>query len=158
MPHLLFIRRSDQVRHHKGEISFPGGSREPRDRTLLQTALRETHEEIGIPSSEIQVLGRLDDAFTLSRYRVSPFAGALNEPHPLHANREVDEIILLPVVRLLDPERFSVDTRIHNGEEVSVYTYEVCRRVIWGATARILKQLLDLLVKDPALMQALEAE
>lgn len=155
VPHLLFIRRSDRVRQHKGEISFPGGTWEPRDKDLSHTAIRETHEELGIPPHELSLIGRLDDAFSFTRYAIAPYVAAIRTPHPLRPSEEVAEPIPMPVSRFFKPDRFSVTDRNLDDKRVPTYTYELDGRVIWGATARILKGFLDLLQEDEALLKAL---
>ncbi len=146
-PHLLFIRRSQSVRHHKGEISFPGGVREPGDLDLCATAIREAQEEVGVSPRTISVLGRLDDSFSFSRYAIAPFVAVAPSPQPLSPNQEVAEILAVPLPSLLNPDRFSVDSRVLDGKTVPVYTYEIQDLVIWGATARIVKGFLDLLTR-----------
>jgi 8-oxo-dGTP pyrophosphatase MutT (NUDIX family) len=154
LPQLLFIQRSREVRHHAGEISFPGGAVETTDRDLLQTAMRETHEEVGIPPKHLFLLGPLDQTFSFSRYAVFPFLGALPTAPELKLNsKEVAEAIVLPLGRLLNPDRAWTTARTLDGQEVTVYYYEVEGRVIWGATARILKNLLDLIRSNPSLLE-----
>lgn len=155
-PRILFIRRSHRVRHHKGEISFPGGVWESRDGDLLQTALREAHEEVGILPAEAVPLGRLDDAMTLtSRYVVAPFVAALPSPPALRANREVAEILPVPLHRFLTPDRFEARQQEIDGLALPVYAYEVEGLRIWGATARILQDLMSRIRKDPTTLKAL---
>jgi len=157
-PHLqlLFIRRSHRVRHHKGEISFPGGVWESQDGDLLQTALREAEEEVGILPQEAIPLGRLDDALTLSsHYLVAPFVAALPSTPTFRANREVAELLPLPLHRLLKPDRFEARQEEIDGLLIPVYTYEVEGLRIWGATARILKDLLDRIREDHPTLEAL---
>ena len=149
-PHVLFIRRSDRVRHHKGEISFPGGVREPRDQDLYRTAVREAHEEVGLSPDGVTPLGRLDDAFSFSRYAIAPFAAALPAPRPFRPNSEVAELLPLPLAGFV-PDQCTVTHRELEGEPVAVYTYEIHGRIIWGATARVLKGFLDILHADPDL-------
>jgi len=146
-PHLLFIRRSQNVRHHKGEISFPGGVWEPGDLDLCATALREAQEEVGLSSEVLTVVGRLDDAFSFSRYSIAPFVAVAPSEQPMRPNTEVAEIVALPFSSLLKPDRFSVASRLLDGVPVPVYTYEIGGLVIWGATARILKGFLELLTR-----------
>ncbi len=155
IPHVLFIRRSDRVRHHKGEISFPGGTREHSDQDLYQTAVREAHEEVGLSPEWLTPLGRLDDAFSFSRYAIAPFAAALQTPKPFLPNDEVAELLPLPLHRFrLD--RFTVAFRDLEGEPVPVFTYEIQGRIIWGATARVLRGFLEILRADASLHQLLE--
>ena len=143
-PHLLLTRRSDRVRHHKREISFPGGAVEPQDDGLCETALRETHEEVGVSPDTVCVLGRLDDVFSLTRFAITPFVGVCRNEPVFSINAEVKEPIVFSLGRLQNPDRMLVEHREHDGMTVPVYTYEVDGRVIWGATARILREFLHL--------------
>lgn len=152
---ILFTRRSQNVRHHKGEVSFPGGVMEPQDQDLSQTALREAHEEVGIAVREVVLLGRLDEAFSLSRFSITPFVGALQERPSLLTNQEVAEPLPLPLERLLGPDRIQQDSTELEGTHVPVLTYQVGEVVIWGATARILANLLDIIRGDPLLAETL---
>ena len=106
--HILFIKRTETVKEHRGEISFPGGTREEEDRTLLDTALRECDEEIGLRAEDIEVLGELDDEVTItSKYIVSTFVAAIPYPYQFKVNKdEVEEIIEVPIPALLDKDTF----------------------------------------------------
>ena len=103
-PYLLFTRRTRSVKSHKGQISFPGGVYQVGDDTLLDTALRETEEEIGLPRDRVELLGQLDDVFTMtSNYIISPFVALI--PYPFEfklSRREIEEIIEAPLGALLD--------------------------------------------------------
>ena len=80
--HIVFTKRTDHLHHHKGQISFPGGGRHPEDRSMLETALRESREEIGLKESDVEILGELDDAATVtSLYRIVPFVGVIPYPY-----------------------------------------------------------------------------
>ncbi len=144
--HILLIKRTEKVREHKGQISFPGGNRDKGDDTLLATALRECAEEIGLRSADVDVLGELDDEVTTtSNYIVSPFVATIPWPYQLQLNQEeVDEIIEVPIPALLDKDCLHTDTETLNGEVVDSCTYHYQERVIWGATARILNRFLDI--------------
>ncbi len=149
--HIVFQQRTQGVRHHKGEISFPGGARDPEDGTLLDTALRETHEEIGVPRDLIEVYGQLDDTATFgSNYLIRPFVGAAPAETALtfvEAEREVRELLHVPVEHLLTEaaRTWKVADRAGVTETSAAYAFE--DSVIWGATARMLGQFLGLL--DP---------
>jgi 8-oxo-dGTP pyrophosphatase MutT (NUDIX family) len=145
-PNILFIKRTDKVKEHKGQISFPGGNREDRDRTLLDTALRECYEEIGLRTEDADVLGEMDDEVTTtSNYIVSPFVAMIPWPYQFQTNEdEVDEIIEVPISALLDKNCLHPDTEILNGKAVESYTYHYKGNIIWGATARILNRFLDI--------------
>jgi 8-oxo-dGTP pyrophosphatase MutT (NUDIX family) len=144
--YILFIKRTETVKEHKGQISFPGGTREEVDVTLLDTALREGAEEIGLRADDVEVLGELDDeATTTSNYVVAPFITAIPWPYQFKMNKEeVEEIIEIPISALLDKNCFEQDTEILDGKVVDSYAYYYQGRLIWGATARILNRLLDI--------------
>ncbi|MFC2052205.1 NUDIX hydrolase [Chloroflexota bacterium] len=143
--HILFTKRTETVKEHKGQISFPGGAREEHDETLLDTALRETTEEIGLPAEAVKLLGELDDfPTTTSSYIISPFVAAIQWPYPLKIDPiEVEEIIEIPISALLDKDCVSQETEIIDGQAVTAYSYNYQGKVVWGATARILTQFLD---------------
>ncbi|MBL8151675.1 MAG: CoA pyrophosphatase [Blastocatellia bacterium] len=144
--HLLFTRRTDHLRSHPGQISFPGGKYDDEDRSLLDTALRETQEEIGLERDAVQVLGELDDMLTSTQYRITPFVGFIPYPYEFKLNiHEINHLIEVPVKTLLDPS--ILETRYHTFYEkyrVKVYYYHIGSEPIWGATARIVKHFLDL--------------
>jgi 8-oxo-dGTP pyrophosphatase MutT (NUDIX family) len=145
--HIIFIRRTETVKAHKGQISFPGGMCEKEDKSLVDTALRESHEEIGLRAEDVEILGELDDEITTtSNYIVSPFVGFIPWPYRFIENKdEVDEILKAPLAALLDNDCFKPDTEILDGKEVGSYAYHYRGNVIWGATARILYKLLNLI-------------
>jgi len=144
--HLLFIKRTEKVKEHKGQISFPGGTREEGDRTLLDTALRECAEEIGLRAEDAEVLGELDDEVTTtSNYIVSPFVAVIPCPYQFRINEdEVEEIIEIPVSALLDKDCRHRDTELLDGKVINSYAYHYQERVIWGTTARILNRFLEI--------------
>ena len=138
--HILFTERSDEVVFHKGQVCFPGGTREPSDSDLLQTVLREAEEEIGLKAKDIEILGELDDIITfVTNYVISPFVAFISHPNSLRTNgREVKGAFSVPLSFLIDEANFKQDS----------YAYEYEGHVIWGATARILKQFIDLLKSE----------
>ncbi len=144
--HILFTKRTEQVTEHKGQISFPGGIYEKYDQTLLRTALRESAEEIGLLAEYIDVLGELDDEVSLtSNYVISPFVALIPWPYQFKLNQEeTEEIIEVPISALLEKTCLRRETGILDGEVVTSYFYHYQERIIWGATARILNQLLEL--------------
>ena len=147
--YLLFTERTETVKYHKGQISFPGGGYEKGDKTLLDTALRECTEEIGLAADEVEVLGELDDIITTtSSYIVSPFVAAIPWPYTFKVNRrEVEEIIEVPISALLDENCLRQETEIINGKATTSYFYHYQEKVIWGATARILRQFLHIVAQ-----------
>ena len=144
--HILFTRRTDSLAHHKGQISFPGGGRHSDDKSLLQTALRESYEEIGLREEDVEVIGELDDAATVtSLFCITPFVGVI--PYPYEFKREtyeVEEIFDVSIEDLLKAV-IKEETVEIGGVSIKVYSYEVGQRVIWGATAWILTGFLDIL-------------
>ena len=146
-PHVLFTKRPSTLRHHAGQYSFPGGSRDPEDPSLLGTALRETREELGIDVSDVRVLGALDAVPTVggSGFRIHPFVGVLPPglayaPNPA----EVEFIVEVPLSHLHVPGFHRTESHSSRGVvyDVDFYTYET--HIIWGATGRILRDLLGL--------------
>jgi len=144
--HILFIKRTEKVKVHKGQISFPGGTHEEQDAKLLNTALREGAEEIGLAPGDVEILGALDDTLTItSNYVISPFIALIPWPYQFKIDSdEVDEIIEVPISALLDRACISQNAEIIDGKAVTTYTYHYQGRVIWGATARILNQFLGI--------------
>ena len=142
-PHVLLTKRTTRVLHHKGQISFPGGARDPEDSTLLTTALREAHEEMGIHSGDVRLLGELDDIITNTRFVVSPYVGVIPYPYAFTANpEEIDEVLEVPISTLL--EHGHVNTAaVTPIRPYPAYTFDYGQHVIWGITARILRQFLD---------------
>jgi 8-oxo-dGTP pyrophosphatase MutT (NUDIX family) len=148
--HILFTKRTDKVKHHKGQISFPGGRLERKDPNLLATAMREAQEEMGISPDDVKVLGELDDCCTFSSdFCVSPFVALIPYPYKFRVNpHEIDEVIEVPLLELLDESKVRQEMRVKDGLPFPVYFFQYKNYTIWGATARILKQLLDLLVEE----------
>lgn len=153
-PHLVFTKRTEGMPNHKGEISLPGGAHRAHDASLLDTALRETHEELGIEPGQIKILGQLDDIYTLtSGFTVSPFIGfTAARPQFRVDPSEVAEVIEVPLVALLDPAIFHEEERRLPEGSYKGYFYQYREHKIWGATARILKQFLDLYQAQPAIV------
>jgi 8-oxo-dGTP pyrophosphatase MutT (NUDIX family) len=145
--YLLFTKRTQKVKEHKGQISFPGGAREGEE-ILVNTALRECAEEIGLMAEEVEILGELDDTLSItSNYIISPFVALIPWPYQFKVNREeIEELIEVPISALLDSSYQRQETEIIEGEAVISYFYNYQGKVIWGATARILSQFLDISV------------
>ena len=144
-PHLLFTKRADHLGEHPGQMSFPGGGHEPRDATLRETALREAREEIGLLPREADIVSRIDDIHTVSRYAVRPFAARVPDRAYEPDEREVAEIAVLPVSELVNPANYESERRTHpEFGDVRVHFFHVGGYTVWGATAKILAQLLEL--------------
>jgi 8-oxo-dGTP pyrophosphatase MutT (NUDIX family) len=141
---VVLTRRTETVEHHRGQISFPGGGEEPEDESLLDTALRETEEEIGVAAEDVRYLGRLSPIVTVTDFYVEPYVGAIPQPYAFRPQAaEIAELIEAPVAALLDPR--ILERRPFPGRPEPVLFYHHGEHVIWGATARILKELLDAL-------------
>jgi 8-oxo-dGTP pyrophosphatase MutT (NUDIX family) len=150
-PRLLFTLRPEHLRRHAGQVSFPGGARDPEDPTPLHTALREMREELGVPPASVEVLGMLDEMVTTSEFRVVPYVGLLDPSVELHPDAgEIAELLEIPVSDLLVPGLRRTEKRFYRGAERDVYFYDVGRHTIWGATARILSNLLSVISGLPA--------
>jgi 8-oxo-dGTP pyrophosphatase MutT (NUDIX family) len=148
--HVAVTQRTHNVEHHRGQISFPGGACEPGDDGLLDTALRETFEEIGMPPEAVEVLGALDDFPTITYFVVTPFVGVIPHPFAYRVNEaEVEAVVEVPLSFLLAPDHVRVEEREHEGQiyEVLFWDYQEAARTytIWGATARTLRSFLDLI-------------
>lgn len=143
---LVFAQRTDRVGHHKGQISFPGGRVDPGDADDLAAALREAHEEVGLEPGLVEPLGLLDDTETVAtQYVITPWVGVVRAPVAWQPDgEEIEKVIEVPVAALLDRGCFRVELWERDGVEREVYFYEYRETTIWGATARILKQYLDL--------------
>ena len=145
--HILLTQRSEQVIHHKGQICFPGGNYQSSDATLLQTALRETEEEIGLMAKDVEVLGELDDSSTIaSGYVISPFVALIPYPYPFKANHnEIKLIFSIPLSELTNEINFQQSYPDLDKQCPISYYYHYREHIIWGVTARILNQLIELL-------------
>jgi 8-oxo-dGTP pyrophosphatase MutT (NUDIX family) len=144
-PELLFTRRTETVLAHKGQISFPGGQREESDSETVETALRESYEEVGLEPSRVTVLGELDDVFTsVSGYVITPVVGFVDGgPQDLRpAPDEVKNLLLVPLTTLSRPDVHTTETRTFEGDRFRIHYYTVGDDVIWGATGRIVYQFL----------------
>jgi 8-oxo-dGTP pyrophosphatase MutT (NUDIX family) len=146
--HLVFTKRTETVRHHKGQVSFPGGSFEPADGDLLTTALRESYEEVGIEPEHVSILGRLDDLATFSTsFTISPFVGLIPYPYPFRPNpTEVAIVFDTSLSILADPTvgRRYIRAR-DDGATIEDYEFHVDGHVIWGATARLIHHFLEVM-------------
>lgn len=145
---VIFTERSNHVGNHKGQIAFPGGACDDIDDCAETTALRETHEEIGVQRDHVRVIGSLDDMVTVSNFRVTPFVGVLQHEHPYPftiSDHEVAKVVEVPMSFLLEETNMELEVRQHNGREVLVPAFQYKGHRIWGATARMLHQLIELL-------------
>ena len=144
-PHLILTKRTSRVPTHKGEIAFPGGGFEEADGDLLVTALREAREEIGLAPEDVEIVGALDDTVTVSsRHVVRPFVGFVPDPYPYRLDAfEIERLIRLPISALLSGAPFREEIWERDGRPVTVFFYEHDGETVWGLTARILKQFVE---------------
>ncbi|HEY5640889.1 MAG TPA: CoA pyrophosphatase [Dehalococcoidia bacterium] len=146
-PHVVFTERTSNVEHHKGQICFPGGGMMDSDPTPEATALRETFEEIGVKSEHVRIIGQLDDMVTVSSFRVSPFVGLFeHDPDYQYSTCDVEvaRVIEAPLAFLMEDGNMELEVREHKGREVLVPSFSYNGHRIWGATARMLHQLIEL--------------
>lgn len=143
--HLLFTKRSHRVSDHPGQMSFPGGGREPADIDAFATATREAEEEIGLSPTQVEPIGQLDDIRTVSEYVVTPFVATIPDRQYEPDGREVAEVAILPVESFLDPDNYECTWRSPPGETGRwVHYFRIEGYTVWGATGRLVVQLLEL--------------
>lgn len=140
---VLLTKRSRDMKKHRGELSFPGGKRDPEDASLLACALRETQEEIGLPPELVEIAGRLDETPVLTHYRMTPYVGFVPYPFDFILNKdEIESLIFAPLSLLMDPARHRMTVNNWLERRIPIHFYELGGEVVWGATGRVLTQLL----------------
>ena len=143
-PFVVMTEKPKHMKFHAGEISFPGGKLDPDDHDLLETALRETREELGLTINVEQVIGQLEPVVTLnSGFLILPFVSVVKEIPTLSANAEVEKILHIPLESFLKTQARDADPSHNLIQEM--YTFEYQDQIVWGASARILKQIQDCL-------------
>ena len=146
VPTILMTEKAKTLKVHAGEISFPGGKLCEKDSDLLETALRETEEELDIRISRKQIIGQLEPVVTLnSKYMITPFVAILDKIHPLKPNSEVNSVLHIPFMPFL--KTMAEDTHPEHRSIKEMYTFTFERYQIWGASARMLRQIFMLLYK-----------
>ncbi len=142
---ILFTKRTQMVRAHKGQVSFPGGVRDTEDKRLLDTALREAQEEIGLAPKDVDILGSLAPIATVSSgFLIYSFVGLVPYPYPFQLNRqEVEEFFTAPFDYFADHNNWDCNARHLDGQPGSDYSISYGKYLIWGATARILKRFFE---------------
>lgn len=140
--HVLFTQRSWQLRHHAGQICFPGGRKDSSDASLQRTALREMEEELGVAEQQIKILGKLPSGHTVTRYLIHPYLALIQTPFDLKpAKDEVAAVFELPLDRLLDINAYQLFVTLRHAKPHQVIGITIDGWFIWGATAKILYQL-----------------
>lgn len=142
--YIVFTKRTEKLREHKGQISFPGGKYDNKDLNLLSTALREFEEEVGVSRKKVSIIGELDNVLTVTGYVISPYVGKV--PYPVKFKpsiNEVEQIFSVPVKFFLKKENFYKEKKLRvKGRDFQIYYFMYEGHLIWGATARILIQFL----------------
>lgn len=141
---VILTKRASHLKHHPGQIAFPGGKVDAGDATPTAAALREAFEEIALPPDHVRVIGTLPPHETVTAYQITPILGLVaDEFHPIAAPDEVAEVFTVPLDHLLNLDRYRVEHRIWQGQERRFYVVPYGPYYIWGATARILRGLAD---------------
>jgi 8-oxo-dGTP pyrophosphatase MutT (NUDIX family) len=145
--HVVLTQRTDEVEHHKGQISFPGGVKNKQDATIIETALRETEEEIGLLRNAVNVIGMLNDFQTPSGFHITPVVAFLLSSPSFSINpAEVSQIFDVPLSFFLDSRNERVEQHKRSGKMKIIYFYRYGEYEIWGVTAAILRSFLHDLV------------
>ncbi|UYV37450.1 CoA pyrophosphatase [Rhodobacteraceae bacterium D3-12] len=141
---VILTKRASGLKHHPGQIAFPGGKQEDSDANVAAAALREAHEEIGLEPSNVELLGEMLPHETVTSFTMTPVLGRVLNPFEVRPEpSEVEEVFQVPLDHLLDPARYSVQSRRWLGQRRYYYTVPFGPYYIWGATARILRRLAD---------------
>lgn len=144
--HVILTRRTEHLSDHAGQISFPGGRQEQEDLTLEETALRETEEEIGLARQHIELIGRIDDYYTVTGYQVSPVVGLIKPPFDLSPDdQEVADVFEVPLNYILDPKNQKLQTVTYQGVRRRYFAIPYREYYIWGATAGMLVNFSEVL-------------
>ncbi|KAE9630883.1 CoA pyrophosphatase [Parasedimentitalea maritima] len=143
-PHVILTKRSSALKHHPGQIAFPGGKQDDGDADVTAAALREAWEEVGLPRDLPKVIGQLPEHETVTGFRVTPVVAIIDRDFQLQPEPgEVDEVFSVPLNHLLNPENYVVESRFWRGERRLYFTVPYGPYYIWGATARMLRGLAD---------------
>ena len=136
---ILLTKRSNNLKNHPGQIAFPGGKKDQSDSSPIETALRETQEEVGLNPKNVEIIASLPSHKTATGFVIKPYLGLINQPFSETLRQgEVDEIFTVPYEYILNEKNFSIHTRKWNGSQRSYYVVPYGPYYVWGATARIL--------------------
>ena len=143
-PQVILTRRASQLSSHPGEVAFPGGKRDPEDRSVLITALRESHEEIDLHPNDVRVIGPLSQVISKHGYLVSPFLGIIPSDARLSPNpHELESLFKVPLHYLLDQQQMQLERLSYEDKVIHMPRYDYQGYVIWGLTAYILVEMLN---------------
>ena len=146
---VLLTRRSAELKHHASQISFPGGRVDPGDKDAWDAALRETEEEVGLPRRHVRMAGRLDTYVTRTGFEVTPLVGLVRPPFPVTPDSfEVADVFEVPLAFFLDPSSREIHSRQYEGKERFFFAFPFGERYIWGATAGMLVNLVEVLTEE----------
>lgn len=141
-PKVVLTKRSSALKHHPGQIAFPGGKQDEGDADVVEAALREAREEVGLPNGAARVIGTLPSHETVTSFRVTPVIAVIDQPfHVTPEPGEVDEAFMTPLAHLIDPANYLIESRRWRGARRHYFSVPYGPYYIWGATARILRGL-----------------
>ncbi len=144
---LILTKRSSALKHHPGQIAFPGGKVDARDADVIAAAIREAKEEVGLDPAHVDIIGTLPSHRTVTGFDVTPVLARIRSDFtPVAEPGEVDEVFRVPFAHIANPDHFSVQSRRWQGRRRYFYTVPYGPYYIWGATARILRALADRLM------------
>ena len=141
---VLFTKRSKHLNSHPGQVSFPGGKQDPQDKNPLDTALRETHEEIGLHPKKIEILGRLDQIISLNNYLVTPFVGLIPTQFKPNPNLdEIEKVFKVPLSFFMNEDKHWAEEYVTSSAKVIIHHFNFDSYDIWGLTAKLILRLLE---------------
>ncbi len=143
-PHLILTKRASGLKHHPGQIAFPGGKVDPGDADVVATALREAEEEVGLAQPQVDILGLLPPHETVTGFSVTPVLGWIRHRfEPVPEAGEVEEVFSVPFAHIANPANYLIESRFYRGTRRMYYTVPYGPHYIWGATARMLRALAE---------------